>query len=514
MEYQLKKEKCPTCETVLEATSEQPVDLDFSLPDYCPDIERILKCRICPSVTSKNISGDRLDVDGIAVIRLYYLDAKKQAIRICEHTSPFSCSFTLKEASQDFVPVVRLRTEYLNCRALSPRRLDIHGAFSVCAVVYKRAFREYCCNVEGDDIQQKKHSEQISSLCGIGQQQFSVSEVLDIGKGKASPESILRSELNVITDDCRAIDDKLMLKGEVILKILYITDIESGSQDIMSFHIPLSQIIDVHGINENTKNDICVDVMSYDVSLKSEYDESSTLVTLDARLSATVFAYEDKDISVIDDAYSTEYDLETGCKNESFCRLISDSRMTQSVSANISAGDNGLSKVIDIWCDSVSSITDTDNDQLHIKGKMNLCMLALDKNGTPFCSEKAADLVFSPETEDLCGKTNLSYTIVVPNISFRITDDSTVEVKAETRLCAGIYCVCTKKCIESVSSDENRVREKDKTAALTIYYADQGESLWDIARLYCTSVEALRMENNNIDDIFSERTMLLVPNKA
>ena len=71
MEYQLENENCFVCEKVFEGNSEQAVDLDFSLPDYCPDIERILKCRICPSVMSKNISGDRLDVDGVAVIRLY-----------------------------------------------------------------------------------------------------------------------------------------------------------------------------------------------------------------------------------------------------------------------------------------------------------------------------------------------------------------------------------------------------------------------------------------------------------
>ena len=77
MEYQCKKEVFPVCETVFEGTSEQPVDLELSLPDYCPDIERILKCRLCPSVSSKNISGDRLDVDGMVLISLYYLDSKK-----------------------------------------------------------------------------------------------------------------------------------------------------------------------------------------------------------------------------------------------------------------------------------------------------------------------------------------------------------------------------------------------------------------------------------------------------
>ena len=125
MEYQLAQENCFVCENVFEGTSEQPVDLDFSLPDYCPDIEKILKCRIYPSVMSKNISSDRLDIDGVAVIKFYYLDTRKQAIRLCEHTSPFSCSFNIKSNAQDFTAIAKVKTEYLNCRALTPRRLDI-----------------------------------------------------------------------------------------------------------------------------------------------------------------------------------------------------------------------------------------------------------------------------------------------------------------------------------------------------------------------------------------------------
>lgn len=513
MEYQLKKEKCPTCETVLEASSEQPIDLDFSLPDYCPDIERILKCRICPSVTSKNISGDRLDVDGTAVIRLYYLDSKKQAIRICEHTGPFSCSFTLKEASQDLIPVVRLRTEYLNCRALSPRRLDIHGAFSVCATVYKRSFREYCCDVEGDDIQQKKHSEQVSSLCGIGQQQFSVSEVLDIGQGKGSPEGILRSELNVNVHDCRAVSDKLMLKGEAVLRILYITDIETGAQDTMTFNIPISQVIDVQGITEQSRNEINVDVLNYDVSLKSEYDESSTLVTLDAKLCATVRAYENQSVDVIDDVYSTAYELDMTQKQTGFTRLVTILDEMISAQADVSITDGSITKIIDIWSDSVNSISSYENNILTIKGKVNCGIFALDGDGVPFYAERAVEFSESPTVSNELN--NLSdvrvNSCLVPVLGFRITGNNSIEISADIAMTAAVFENRSCRTVTEVGAGEENRREKDKTAALTLYYADEGESLWSIARQYCTSVEAIRLENDLADDTANARGMILIP---
>ncbi len=511
MEYQFQRENCFACEKVFEGSSEQPVDLDFSLPDYCPDIERILKCRICPSVMSKNLSGDRLDVDGVAVIKLYYLDAKKQAVRLCEHTSPFSCSFTVRSAVQDPTAVVKIKTEYLNCRALSPRRIDIHGAFSVCVNVFERAEQEYFCSIEGDDIQQKKHTEQVSCLCGIGQQQFSLSEVLDIGQGKGSPESILRSEFSIGVESAKALSDKIMLKGEAVLCLLYVTDIETGAQDTMTFHIPYSQVIDVQGISDISQNDIDLEVLNYDVSLKSEYDESSTLVTLDAKICATVFAYEEKNINVIDDAYSTVYELELSEKNMKYAHLAVMPDMTVAAKQDVSTGENKISKIIDIWCDGVNSISTFDGNTLLTKGKVNCCILACDTEGVPFYAERAVEFSVNIPVPDISGEVSAKISPVCKSLSFRITGDNTLELKADLQLKGTVFENKVCRCIAGAVGNEDRKRIRDKNAALTLYYADEGENLWSIARLYCTSVEAVRLENDLTDDVIQAHSMILIP---
>ena len=214
MKYQLKNEKYPVRETVSESTCEQPVDLDFTLPDYCPDIEKILKCRICPFVTSKSVSGDKLNVDGGAVIRLYYLDSKKQAIRICEHTSPFSCSFKLKDQCSEPTAKVKIRTEYINCRALSPRRLDIHGAFTVGVKVIDKTETRVCTHIQGDDIEQKKTDIAYSSPETLTQQQFSVTEVLETSQSGPAVQTVIRSDIRVVSKDKTVNGGKLMYKGE------------------------------------------------------------------------------------------------------------------------------------------------------------------------------------------------------------------------------------------------------------------------------------------------------------
>ncbi len=511
MEYQLKKEICPVCEAAFEGSSEQPVDLDLSLPDYCPDIERILKCRICPSVISKSIAGDRLEIEGTALITLYYLDSKKQAIRSCEHSSPFSCSFKIKPDLIDPISVVKLRTDYLNCRAVSPRRADIHGAFTVNAVVYARTDREYFSSIDGNDIQQRTHTEGYSRLCGTGQQIFSVAETLDIGQGKGLPESILRSELSVRKESCKALSDKLMLNGEAVLRLLYVTDIETGAVDTMTFNIPFTQVIDVQGISGESVNEIMLEVMSFDASLKSEYDESSTLVTLDARICATVIGVEDSGVEIIDDAYSTDYELETTDKQCRFTRLLSLDEKDITVKSEVSTGDNGITQIIDVWCDSVSSMSSVENEGLIIKGKLVCCIFALDKEGVPFYVERPVEFSYKPEINGDVSNINVRLNVEPMAPGFRITGDNTVELKADIRLCSAIFENTSCKAISGAQYSEDKMRSKDKNAALTLYYADEGEKLWSIARQYCTSVEAVKLENDITDEVIQARDMILIP---
>ena len=60
-------------------------------------------------------------------------------------------------------------------------------------------------------------------------------------------------------------------------------------------------------------------------------------------------------------------------------------------------------------------------------------------------------------------------------------------------------------------STEEKPKVKDKNAALTLYYADEGENLWNISEKYCTSVEAIQIKNELTDDIIQAHSMILIP---
>lgn len=60
MDIQVTNKVIGTTESLFDDFDERPVDCDFVLPDYLPDIAAVLKCTMKPVVQSKQLSGDRL----------------------------------------------------------------------------------------------------------------------------------------------------------------------------------------------------------------------------------------------------------------------------------------------------------------------------------------------------------------------------------------------------------------------------------------------------------------------
>ena len=86
-------------ETLGACTAEQPIDADITLPDYCPDIRRVLKCLVTPRITAVQTAGDRATADGSAGVCVIYTD--EQGNVCCfEQTYPFSKYAELKGADE------------------------------------------------------------------------------------------------------------------------------------------------------------------------------------------------------------------------------------------------------------------------------------------------------------------------------------------------------------------------------------------------------------------------------
>ena len=118
-------------EVLFEGNCEQAVDTELTLPDYCPDIGRLLKCRLVPMITSRQVNFDSLVVEGSARISVIYVDDRDKKVRCCDRDYPFKASVAYDGATDNVRLLAGARVDYVNCRAVSQRTHRSDGRTAV-----------------------------------------------------------------------------------------------------------------------------------------------------------------------------------------------------------------------------------------------------------------------------------------------------------------------------------------------------------------------------------------------
>lgn len=150
MEYKLKKDRIAVCEIAFDSFTELPIESDLLLPDYCPDIVKVLKCQARPAFSKTEVSGDKCILEGATAITVYYTGEDEQ-LRTSEHKVDFLKTLELKTTPQNPIVFCSLKEDYLNCKAINQRRIDVRGAFTVTVKILSSTEEEMIGAVKEQD---------------------------------------------------------------------------------------------------------------------------------------------------------------------------------------------------------------------------------------------------------------------------------------------------------------------------------------------------------------------------
>ncbi|MBQ3265504.1 MAG: DUF3794 domain-containing protein [Ruminococcus sp.] len=506
MEYHLTKKSIRGTRRALDTCAEQAADIDLTLPDYCPDIERILSCTLDPQIYMNSVSGDRLNVEGASCVRVLYLDSERGCLRAYETSQPFSESFPLKGDVTDCAVSVQAKPEYINCRALSPRKLSLHGAFSLCARVTVPCEIESFSYEDGGDLQTKSETLSVSSLCGICSESFSVQEDLPVSAESGSG-TILGRRVSARMTEVRAIRGKIMLSAEIRLEMMLPRGAEQTEAECMSFAVPVSRVIDCEGVTEDAVIDGELNVLSADVRLSDDSPDDSRLLLTDVKLCFSALCWEEQQLDVLCDAFSTDREVQLkqepfSCRGGMVCRSFTD------VGKAAVSVEEDIGRVIDVRCEKLTSSVVQNEDAVTVYTKLCAGILYENTDGEKRYAQRDAEFRYTPDTGENDEVVRLKSSL--DSLSYRLTDARHIELRAELAyhmtLCRRQSCTA----LTAVTADDD-APERVRDDALILYYPDSGEQVWDIAKRFCSRPADIIDENNLSGDCADSGMMLLIP---
>lgn len=515
-------------ETVFDSVVEVPLEADIILPDYCPDIVKILKCSLDFCISSSRVQGRQLSLEGMCSVHCLYLGEDSAGtqlrLRCIDYKLPYTKTVDLKGEAREVLCFVSLESSYCNCRAVSKRRIELRASAShrLCAVSssQQQAVTEAAEDTENPlGVQLRQKSFEQNSFVSQPRETISVSEQMELGAGKAPVRSIISSNISAVMTDHKLISGKIVTKGELHISLLYSADTAADTVEQMEYVLPISGVVDAPGADDSCICSAGYEVCEYELSPKSDLEGENTLLELHAQVVVNAEICRRSQISLADDCYSTRYECEGHSRPMDFLSLIEAVEERNMYKGEIQLPEE-IETILSGWGKvSGSTVRFEEKDgqqQAVVQLNLNLCLLATDRDGSiqfydktepmecafPIpAAQSGSKLIFCPQAS-------------VVGFDYNRSSDS-LQVRCEVLLRG---CICQMhRCsvMEEISVDQEHPVRREDDCSLTIYYADAGENLWEIAKRYHTAMQSVMEANQQVelsdDAQVTKREMLLIP---
>lgn len=508
MEFNARKDNISVYETSFQGSAEHAVDCDVTLPEYLPDIVRILRCTAVPGIQSHQVTGDRISAECDCLIRVLYV-CEEGKIRCFEQTLHFSKQIEIKNAENVSDIFVGAKTEYVNYRVSGQRRFEVHGAVSIFARGNGKKRYEILSGMEGAGVTSLNETDEICDLVSLTEKIFTVSETCETGSASGAVGAVIASHASAVIDEIKVVSNKLFIKGELTVRTVCT---EEGSCGVMSFDnvINLNQIIEAPEISEDCEIEAGLTVLSLDVRSRFDSAGNKNLLDVSSSLNVSAYGYKTRSITSVRDAYSTKYETKltrTGIYINSLLEKLDDTFLCRG-EADLST--TGMTKILNFTCSNITAGFSVREDSVAVCGEVTADILYEDAKGEPSFAQRQIPYEYKKSLSAENTILTCRPSCAVTASSFVLSENNRLDARIEINVRGFIFRESERSVITDISVDDSKMKSI-KTASLTVYFADGGESLWDIAEKYNTTVEAIMRDNRIAGSTVTEKCRLLIP---
>lgn len=460
---------------------------DLTLPDYQPEIKRLLK--ICASVLppSKYIGDRQAEFAGNIDYYVYYT-ASDNEIYCAPLTGEYKIDVPVEidpdSSVSNLTGAIDIQPDMISGRVISPRKINVKCRLKAQATIFGDIQTGRSFDTDAGNEVLTGIIPVTRTLYGTGDMhRLSDEMIIDQRLGEVR---VISASGNTLISEISCADGNVNCRGDVYLKLLMVRE-GGGAPYTTVRKLPFSQSVSVEGAAGRCQASAVACVCETNI----EVEDSRILIDLGIITDVTVRKIER--VRYIKDVYSTVY------KTECQYKPLKVYTNGTAFGANFTFGDSAsLSEVaispecLVIDCSGVASLESVicEGARMTASGKAKFTLL-MDKNGEYICSDVEMPFKYSADVGDLGENAVNNLRASVISSRARI-DGERVGVDAEITLCGGFYEPEDINMLDGVSFGEEINRGRGE---IVMCYPGTTDSLWSVAKRYGKNVSELLMKN-------------------
>lgn len=469
---------------------------DFTLPDYMPEVRRIVSCSASPLPENKYIEGGEVVLSGIVSFTVLYIgeDGKLSSVPLSsEYTVKIQCGTAdMSGLSRDGI-VSCTTVSSSTCRAIGPRKLSLGcRLYSKLFSVSGRVCRETMSALSdgksqavttADETTLERKKRDVSSA-GV----ITASATGDItGEIRTRPDTkIISCGAGAGVSDVKLGLRDMTVKGDVYIDFL--TADPSGDISTLRIKNPIEENITLGNTAPSDKEmrNASAIIRCAGITVNGG-DEGA--YTWNMEYDIDVIYTSTKSVQVTDDIYSTKYETETESETVSplVCLKNGNSRLSVTSEKQVTGGtDKHVGHVAGkVSLDRAECSSD---GKLALSGSCTVYVVAVG-GGEISMEEVNIPVRFDCPCEKSEGAKSVICEASVMYADARFDGDR-LSVSAELCLSLFAYAAVKSDVVSSCQIDRDRVLGK-RGSCIKIYFPEESEDMWDIGKKYHCRVEKI-----------------------
>lgn len=306
MELNLEQERISGFESVFNTAVFHEETMEMIVPDACPDILSIVDTEGRITLARKEVSDGRVEMSGTIRAVILYLPEGGGGIRRLDASIPFACTAEGPEISRDCRVHVMPAVSSAETKVLNPRKVLVRAEGMMECRVYRareQTMASGASDQEGCCVQQRCEEKETYLISCVASHPFGMTDELELTASKPDAAELLKCRAIPRCSESKVIGNKLIIKGEVRLTLLY----RGADQGLCTteFDLPFSQIMEVTNCTENGDCTLDIAVTKLECTL-DPLGEGRTF-QLELELCAQAVLRETCHMTLLRDLYSTTH---------------------------------------------------------------------------------------------------------------------------------------------------------------------------------------------------------------
>ena len=494
MEVDMNKEKLNINKLVGTKNDMVFIEGDMIIPDIKPDIINVIDTSGNICVYRKEVLDGKIRIDGNVNLYIIYLaDSETDSTRGLNTNLDFTQIMDMDNCASDMELDEKLNIKSIECKIINGRKIGIKVGLEIEAKIYSNEDIEILNGVNNiENIQTLVSSTPINNIVGEGSSKTYAKDTIVIDNTDNLAE-ILKVKFDILNQDMKTSYNKVLLKADATVKIMYLTD--DGTIKNIENTIPIMGFIDIVGISEEDICEVKYDLKNLIIKPNSVEEHS---IYIEAEIELKCKAYKQKEINIIQDMYSPTCDVQFTQKNiETLANKCSKKEIC-SIKEKVNIPQIVDNKIYDVEVTPLINNMNVLNGRILYEGEMRLEFLFQSNNENTIQTENYnIPFDFTLESDEINTNKNIENTIKIVNQNFIVLPDGSIDTTVDLEFNVNMSDNISINIIDKIEIVESR---DEKIYSMIIYFTRPGDTLWKIAKRFRTTIDDIA-RINNIQDV-------------